>query len=176
MKNKKILLISILVGLILILPGAVYYKIQLYKLTYIYTYFYKPDEKYITENQRKIDVQKYDLYFDLYPEEKMFKAKAILSGEVKDLSINSIDLNFFDNFKIEKVLLNDLASGYESEGTRFSLPFDSSLGEKFKIEIQYEGTPEKTGLEGFVFGKRNGTSIVYNLSEPTYASSWFPCN
>ena len=176
MRKKKILLIAFLICLVLILPGAIYYKLHLYKLTYVKSYLYKPEESYITDNQRKIDIEKYDLSFDLYPAERMFKATAVINGEVKDLAISNIDLNFYDNFKINKVTFNDLESEYEIEGTKFSIPFALSLGEKFKIEIHYEGTPEKAGLEGFVFGSRNGTSLVYNLSEPTFASTWFPCN
>jgi aminopeptidase N len=176
MRKKKILLIILLVGLIIILPGAVYYKIQLYKLTYIYTYFSRIDENYVTDNQRKIDIKKYDLSFDLYPKEKMFKASAILYGEANDSTIDMIDLNFYDNFEIRKVMLNDLSIKYDNEGTRFSIPFNSSIEKNFKIEIQYEGAPEKAGLDGFVFGSRNGNSLVYNLSEPTFASTWFPCN
>ena len=44
------------------------------------------------------------------------------------------------------------------------------------IKISYEGRPERAGLAGFVFGKRDGFQLVYTLSEPNYASSWFPCN
>ena len=176
MKKKKILLIIFLVFLILILPGAVYYKIQLYKLTYIYTYFQKLDDDYITSNQRKIDIYKYDLAFDLYPEDKIFVAKAVLTGKVLDPTIKSIDLNFYDNFKIKSILLNDESTEFENEGYRLSVPINSFDGTEFKIEVDYEGTPKKAGLDGFVFGKRNGKSLVYNLSEPNYASSWFPCN
>jgi aminopeptidase N len=176
MKKKKIILIIFLVLLILILPGAVYYKIQLYKLAYIYTYFQKLDDDYVTQNQKKIDIYKYDLSIDLYPEKKMFTAKAILTGKVLDSTIQTIDLNFYDNFEIKKILLNDVATEYDNEGYRLSIPFNSISGNEFKIEVDYEGTPMKAGLEGFVFGKRNGTSLVYNLSEPNYASSWFPCN
>jgi aminopeptidase N len=176
MKKKKILLIIFLILLIIILPGAVYYKIQLYKLTFINTYFHKLDDDYITQNQKKIDIYKYDLSFDLYPEKKMFVAKAILTGKVLDSTIQSIDLNFYDNFEIQKILLNDVLTEYENDETRLSIPFSPSNGAEFKVEVQYEGTPKKAGLEGFVFGKRNGTSLVYNLSEPNYASTWFPCN
>jgi aminopeptidase N len=176
MKKKKIFLIILLIGLILILPGAVYYKIQLYKLSYINTYFHLLDDDYITKNQNKIDILKYDLSFDLYPEKKMFIAKAILMGEVKDTTIQSIDLNFYDNFKINRITLDDIPTDYDNEGTRLSIPFNSVMGTTFKIEVQYEGTPKKSGLDGFVFGNRNGQSLVYNLSEPNFASSWFPCN
>jgi aminopeptidase N len=176
MKKKKILLLIFLVLMILILPGAVYYKIQLYKLTYINTYFQKIDDDYISKNQKKIDIYKYDLAFDLYPEKKMFIAKAILTGKILDPTIPSIDLNFYDNFEIKRILLNGVSTDYENEETKLSIPVNSFSKNEFKIEVEYEGTPKKAGLEGFVFGKRNGTSLVYNLSEPNYASSWFPCN
>ncbi len=176
MKKKKITLLIFLILLILILPGAVYYKIQLYKLTYIHTYFHNLDEDYISPNQRKIDVFKYNLSFDLYPEEKMFIAKAILTGQVLDQNIQSIDLNFYENFKIEKILFNGVSTEYDNEGTKLSIPYNSEMGKAFEIEVHYEGTPKKAGLDGFVFGKRNGNSLIYNLSEPTYASTWFPCN
>jgi len=176
MKKKKILLIILLISLILILPGVLYYKFQMYKQTYIQTYLNWHDGDYITGNQTKIDVLKYDLSFDLYPEKKMFIAKAVITGKVKDSSIESIDLNFYDNFRINKITLNDSVSGYKNEDKRLSIPYNLSYGSDFKIEVDYEGTPEKVGLDGFAFGKRNGESLVYNLSEPNYASSWFPCN
>lgn len=176
MNKKKILLIIFLVSLLLILPGAIYYKIKMFELTYMHTYFQKRDDGYITKNQKKIDIYKYDLSFDLYPEEKMFKARAILTGKVQDPTLQLIDLNFYDNFDIKKIYLNNYQTEYENEGKRLSIPFDSSSGTNFKIEVQYEGTPKKAGLDGFVFGKRNGISLIYTLSEPTYASTWFPCN
>ncbi|MEJ2103809.1 MAG: hypothetical protein P8X47_04435 [Ignavibacteriaceae bacterium] len=98
MKKKKILLIILLVIMILILPGAIYYKLQMYRLTYINTYLNWHDDNYISNNQTKIDVLKYDLSFDLYPEKKMFIANAIITGYVKDTTISTIDLNFYDNF------------------------------------------------------------------------------
>ena len=176
MKKKKIFLILLLIMLILILSGVVYYKIQFYKLTYLHTFFHAPDEDYISPNQKKIDIFKYNLSFDLYPEEKMIVASAIITGQVLDQNIKSIDLNFYDNFKITNLLLDGVASEYENDETTLSIPYNF-LGEKeFKIEIDYEGTPKKAGLDGFVFGKRNGESLVYNLSEPNFSSTWFPCN
>jgi len=176
MKKKKYLLLILLLVLILILPGVVYYKIQLYKMTYIHTYFHTLDEDYIRPNQKKIDITKYKLSFDLHTDTKMFIANAVLTGNVIDQNIKTIDLNFYDNFNIEKILINGLSTEFENDGTMLSLPYDSSMGKEFKIEVEYAGTPERVGLEGFVFGKRNGESLVYNLSEPTFASSWFPCN
>ena len=134
-----------------------------------------PDD-YITDNQKKIDILHYNLEFDLYPEDKKLIASAEITGIILRKSITSIDLNFYDNFEINEVTLNDEKTDYISEGKFFSIPLSPELEDTFVIKIGYEGTPQRTGLAGFVFGKRNGIPLVYTLSEPTEASSWFPCN
>jgi aminopeptidase N len=134
-----------------------------------------PDD-YITDNQRKIDILHYNLGFDLYPEQKKLIASAEITGIILRKSITSIDLNFYDNFEINEVIFNDERTDYISEGKKFTIPLSSEIEDTFIIKIDYEGTPQRTGLAGFVFGKRDGISLVYTLSEPTQASSWFPCN
>jgi len=133
-------------------------------------------DDYITDNQRKIDILHYDLEFDLFPDTKRLIASAEITGIILRKSIRSIDLNFYDNFKINEVTLNNEKTPYISEGKTFSIPLSSELEDTFIVKIEYEGTPQRTGLAGFVFGKRDGIPLVYTLSEPTHASSWFPCN
>lgn len=136
----------------------------------------KLQDNYITDNQRKIDILHYDLEFDLYPEDKKLIASAEITGKIIRMPIESIDLNFYDNFEINEVKLNDEKTDYFSEDKTISIPINSVLDDTFVVKISYEGTPQRSGLAGFVFGKRDGTPLVYTLSEPTYASSWFPCN
>jgi aminopeptidase N len=134
-------------------------------------------EDYITENQRMIDILHYDLFFDLFPDEKEFDASAVITGVVKEEGLDKIELNFYDNFKISEVKLNGIKSEYINEDKLLAINSDNSFPlDTFELEVTYSGTPKKAGLEGFVFGKINGISLVYNLSEPAYASSWFPCN
>ena len=134
-------------------------------------------ENYVTESQRKIDILHYDLFFDLFPEEKEFNASAVIKGVVKAEGLKKIELNFYDNFEISEVKLNGIKSEYINENKLLAINSDKPFPlDTFKLEITYSGTPKKAGLEGFVFGRINGTSLVYNLSEPTYASSWYPCN
>jgi aminopeptidase N len=134
-----------------------------------------PDD-YITENQRKIDILHYNLEFDLYPENKKLIATAEITGTVLIKPITSLDLNFYDNFNIKSVTINNSKTTYTLKDKLFSVPYNSEIGDTFVIKISYEGTPERSGLAGFVFGKRDGIPLIYTLSEPTYASSWFPCN
>jgi aminopeptidase N len=134
-------------------------------------------EDYITDIQKKNDILHYDLFFDLFPDEKEFDASAVIKGVVKEEGMKSIEINFYDNFEISELKLNGIKSEYINEdrllkiNSAYSVPLDT-----FELEITYTGTPKKAGIEGFVFGRINGTSLVYNLSEPSYASSWFPCN
>ena len=134
-------------------------------------------EDYVTENQRKIDILHYDLFFDLFPDEKEFDAVAVIKGVVKEEGLKSIELNFYDNFEISEVKLNGIISEYINEDKLLAVNSSDSFPlDTFELKVTYSGTPKKAGLEGFVFGKINGTSLVYNLSEPSYSSSWYPCN
>ena len=187
MTYRKINFILLFTVFVCILSGVSYFSVsrvnkflpQIKSLILAHYYFHNfsfNDDNYISENQKKLDILHYDLSFDLFPEEKYFKASAQITGIVSDHSIQSLDLNFHDNFKIEAVYLNDLVTSYENSGTNFSIPIENSIKDTFRIKIIYNGTPKRVGLEGFVFGERNGYSLVYTLSEPNYASSWFPCN
>jgi aminopeptidase N len=135
------------------------------------------NDEHITGNQRKVDILHYDLFFDLYPKEKEFIASVTITAVKKDSNLKSIDLNFYDNYSIDKIILNGTEPAYKNNDHILSIiPGMPVLQDTFKVKIEYSGTPKKVGLSGFVFGKINNNSIVYTLSEPVYASSWFPCN
>ena len=125
---------------------------------------------------RKVDILHYDLSFDLHPDKKMFYASAEIKGIVKDKESETIDLNFYDNYKIGSVTLDGYNTEYINKGKNFSVKLKKPIIDTFLLKIDYSGTPEKAGFVGFDFGENKGTSLVYNLSEPNYASSWFPCN
>jgi aminopeptidase N len=102
---------------------------------------------------------------------------AVIKGVVKEEGLKSIELNFYDNFEISEVKLNGIISEYINEDKLLAVNSSDSFPlDTFELKVTYSGTPKKAGLEGFVFGKINGTSLVYNLSEPSYSSSWYPCN
>ena len=131
---------------------------------------------YITGNQNSVDVLHYDLFFNLHPEEKYFVADAKIKAKILTEDIPSLDFNFYDNFELKSVKLNDSLINYNYEGTHLSIPIDKTIQDTFLLEVKYSGTPKRVGLDGFVFGKINDQQLTYTLSEPNYASSWFPCN
>jgi aminopeptidase N len=135
-----------------------------------------PPDDYIFAEQYKTNVLHYSINIDLYPEKKILKGDVIITGILLDKNASQIDLNFYDNMKISQLLLNGKSSSYTQKGTRLSIPLFGVQPDTFKIRVIYEGTPKRAGLSSFVFAEINGKSCVYNLSEPTYASTWFPCN
>ncbi len=133
-------------------------------------------ENYASPNQFKINILKYYLNIDLFPEEKLLQGDVTITGIVLDKTIKQIDLNFYDNMKISLLTLNGEKSSYEEKGTRLSIPYFNTKSDTFNIRVVYEGTPKRVGFSSFVFGEINGMSCTYNLNEPNYASTWFPCN
>ena len=131
---------------------------------------------YISSNQYKIDILNYNLDLNLFPKEKKLKGIAEIIGLILQPLNNRIDLNFYDNMTIKELTLNGSSARFENEGTNLSVFLDDMKTDTFKLKVIYEGTPKRTGLSSFVFGEINGRSVVYNLNEPSFASTWFPCN
>ncbi len=133
---------------------------------------------YISENQKMIDVQHYDLHIDLYPDQKTLKGTAGITMKLLDKNLESIDLNFYDNMKISGVFLNGAEKDFINEKTRLTIPLTNQefSGDSLQLKIIYEGKPIRAGLGALTFGEIYNKSVVYNLNEPIYASTWFPCN
>jgi aminopeptidase N len=186
-KYTFIILFPIVISIILL---AVSYKvltsgIKLYKKAEPYVKAYvqgsplglaEDDDLYISENQYKIDILHYDLTFDLHPETKSFDASAIISAILIE-PVQQLDLNFYDNFNISLVTINDEKVSFTISGKRLTLiPSRPFTKDTITIRVDYDGKPVSSGFAGFSFGEINHKSLVYTLNEPTSASSWFPCN
>src|ERR1035437_2227714 len=149
--NNWIKVISLFMIMILILAGWIFSPIQ-----------------------SKMDVLHYDLKIDLYPEDSFLKGDAVITGILLDKSSSEIDLNFYNNLKITDLKVNGLKTEYSNSDNLLHIKYKGNI-DTFKVEVIYEGTPKHVGLSGFVFGEINKSNVVYNLSEPYFASSWFPC-
>jgi aminopeptidase N len=134
------------------------------------------DSNYISDNQYLIDVLHYDIDLDLNLASKILKAKVILTVHLLSKDLNSIELNFYDNLKINSLEVNGFTASFNHSGKLLTINRNTHFSDTIKIFVSYEGTPKRVGLSGFVFGSINDKSLVYTINEPEYASSWFPCN
>jgi len=132
-------------------------------------------EDYYTDNQEKIDILHYDINIDLYPQDEVIRGDVTIKGTLLNKVI-VIDLNFYDNFSIESISFNDLPADFSSDGYHLSIQIPETVVDTFLIQVIYEGEPKSLGLGSFNFGEYNNSSVVYTLSEPVFASTWYPCN
>lgn len=137
------------------------------------------DKKYfVSDLQKSIDILHYNLLLDLNIEEKILSGTATLTA-VKNLDLEpelTIELNLYDNLIVNSIKVNGNETEYSRNKNRIFIQPAEDLKDTFKIEIVYSGTPKRSRFDGFVFGEVNGQSLVYNISEPIYAPTWFPCD
>lgn len=149
----------------------------------------------VSDLQKQVDVLHYDLKFDLNTDDKLLSGDATITAVnslSKSLDIASnqdiilepeptssagkLELNLYDNLEILSLTVNNQIADYSRKKNRILIKPNEQLVDTFTIEIKYKGTPQRSGFDGFVFGNVNGQSLVYNISEPIYASTWFPCD
>jgi len=147
------------------------------------------NKKYLVSKlQKQVNILHYHLKFDLNIEEKILTGVSTITA-VKINNLNSdldlksglklepeIELNLYDNLNVTSIKVNSINAEYSRNNNRIFIQPAEELADTFKIEIVYNGTPKRSGFDGFVFGEVNGQSLVYNISEPIYASTWFPCD
>jgi aminopeptidase N len=150
-----------------------YFRINIVFFVLIISYFHA--DRVFPQIKSDLDILHYDLKFDLYPDESLLKGDATITGILLNKSSDEITLNFYDNLKIATLRLNNHEAEYSNKNNLLHIKYSGGL-DTFNVEIIYEGTPKHVGLSGFVFGEINKSSVVFNLSEPDFASSWFPCH
>jgi len=130
---------------------------------------------YITHNQELIDIIHYDLDIDIFPEKEEIEGKALITGIFKQ-DIKEINLNFYDNLNIESLNVNNFLADYSHTGSQLKINAEEIKTDTFFIQIKYSGSPHNIGLSSFSFKKKDSSYVISSLNEPTYASTWFPCN
>ncbi len=158
------------------------YSIEIFSQNTAYTHNSSNQRFLVTDSQKSIDILHYDLKLNLYPKGKTLNGIATITACKYPKSDNSsnlepeLELNLYDNLDVNSVSLNQQKAKYQRKNNRIFIQTDKFLTDTFKVEIEYEGTPKRGGFDGFVFGEVKGNSLVYNISEPNFASTWFPCD
>lgn len=78
---------------------------------------------------------------------------------------------------VDSVISDNRTYNYEHFNDKLNLNPVGQLneGEKFSVNIHYHGTPESIGFGSFIFDSHNNNPIIWTLSEPFGAHTWFPC-
>jgi aminopeptidase N len=131
-----------------------------------------------TANQLAFDVTAYDL--DLAPD----LAALVLRGSVRVRArvvqgpLMSMDLDFAGAMVVDSVKVAGAGAAFTRAGDLMTVDLGRAwlVGEAPDLTVWYHGTPPSGAFGSvFAFTSKNGRPLLWTLSEPYGARSWWPC-
>ncbi|MFO7446252.1 MAG: M1 family aminopeptidase [Ignavibacteriaceae bacterium] len=118
---------------------------------------------------------KLDLAISYIPQ--MLKGKVTVAANILSDNTREIFLDLSGSLSVDSVLsgFNLLAFRHANDKLNITLPGDYNFGDRFILDIFYQGVPIATGMGSFVFDIHNGNPSIWTLSEPYGARDWWPC-
>jgi hypothetical protein len=127
-----------------------------------------------TPNQQSYDVRWYDLDLTFTPAGSQVSGTVRVVATVGASPISTFDLDLVSNMVVDAVKVG----GVTTSSTRLADVVTVNLGraytagETVDLAITYHGTP----IAGsFGYSTTNGRQLIWSLSEPYGARSWWPC-
>lgn len=125
--------------------------------------------------QGGFDVKHYRLDLDIDPVTEQVSGYVEMTATALTSDLNVVELDFSTGMVVDGVAGD--AAGFTHSADRLQLQLARTLanGETFTVRIDYHGHPESSGFGSFGFDEHNGASIIWSLSEPYFARTWWPC-
>lgn len=130
----------------------------------------------VSEAQKQVDMLHYYFKINLLPDQKEIECESIITAVLLNRNLSEIELNLYDNLKIDGIELNNAQTEFRRNKNKIFVQSNELNSDTITLKINYSGKPKRAGFDGFVFGEVNGTALIYNISEPTYAPTWFVCD
>jgi aminopeptidase N len=131
-----------------------------------------------TPNQSAYDARTYDL--DLRPD----IPTSVLTGIVRMRAtvvggpLLAVDLDLYSNMVVDSAYADGAPTSFTHGTNILTVSLDRAYvnGEDFEVVVRYHGTP-LGGPFGpvFAFDSHSGKPLIWTLSEPFGARSWWPC-
>ena len=114
-----------------------------------------------TENQKKIDINYYDISIDIDLENSEISGTVLIEGFVGMDQPAFIELDLSSNMNVDSIKLgNELTNFIHSDDLiKIPAPFAVPEGYQFNVIIFYRGTPLATGFGSFNFDEHGGYPI-----------------
>jgi aminopeptidase N len=128
-------------------------------------------------NPLATDVLHYHLDLEIIPSTKTLAGSNRMSVVSLVDGLATFDFRLSDTFSLSSVSVDDVPAEWQrldSKTIRVALVPARSAGQEFSLHVGYGGQPIAAGLGSIIFSTHAGTSVVYTLSEPDYAYTWWP--
>jgi len=127
-----------------------------------------------TPNQAAWDARGYDLDLTFTPVGAQVAGTVRVQATVTGGPISTLDLDLLANMVVDGVQAGGAPTSFTRLGDVLTVNLDRAYadGEAVDVRVTYHGTP--TG-GSFGFSITNGRQLIWSLSEPYGARSWWPC-
>jgi aminopeptidase N len=138
-------------------------------------------EEQALASQEDVDVTHYflDLTFD--PSDRTVSGSVTVTAESLVDGLQHLVLDLTDNMAVSSVMRGATGLSFTHGGDLLDITLDQifNTGESFEVVVAYGGSPVATGFGSFGWNKYFGGGIdgnmVWSLSEPEGARTWWPC-
>ena len=118
-----------------------------------------------------------DLQLDIDPDQETIAGSNQMTVRSLIDGLTTFQVRLREQFDISTVLVNNTPAVWSrlSVSTiEITLPTTMSLGEEFAVFVAYSGETVSLGFGSINFASQDGTPVVFTLSEPWYAYTWWP--
>lgn len=127
-----------------------------------------------TANQNDYDAIYYELNLDANTSTNVLSGTVEMTATVTGTSLTQVELDFDDNMTVSACTSGGSGTTYSHASGILTIDLDKTYlyGETFTVSATYSGTPVGGSFE---FDSRSGKPMVWSLSEPFGARTWWPC-
>jgi len=125
--------------------------------------------------QNDFDVTYYGLNLRIDPAAQQISGYVDMRARSRVNDLATVQLDLYSALVVDSVRGD--ANTFTRQGNQLLLHLRQvvPLNTDLQTRVYYHGRPQGGGFGGFVFGSQAGQPLVWTLSEPYYARSWWPC-
>ncbi len=129
-----------------------------------------------TANQSDFNVLYYDLDLEMIPTTSTVAGSVTMDAAVLAASIATVELDLDSAMTVSQTWSGGLAVSHTHTTNLLTITLDRTytLGEVVTVRIDYSGTPDPS-YGTFAFDTDDGVPVIWSLSQPFGARSWWPC-
>jgi len=123
------------------------------------------------------DVQHYKLDIKVDTTAKTLSGTNTVTAKSLVAGLKTVDLDLYSNMTVSSVKMGSKALVFTRPANKIRITLDKTYGkgQAFTFTVTYSGSPKSGGWGSFGFHSHSGQPIVWSLSEPWWAKTWWPC-
>jgi aminopeptidase N len=147
------------------------------KKQFINKYVYP--HRQLQSNQGEFDITCYRLNLNLNPQNNLLTGEVTIEGKSQSNGLNRLDIDLADNMAVDSISQGGQRLTFSHLQNLLTITLLHSLAgnENFVLTVCYHGNPMSSGLGAFGWDYHGNpsTPIIWSLSEPYGAPSWWSC-